>query len=289
LELGISLVFGAWFLVFRCRDFFGVWSLGFGVSTPGFLWSLELGVWNFVEDAMTRRGQILFFVPAFLLFFVFVLLPSTQTFIDSFYSHEDTQRHFVGTLYYRYAITDPRFHQSLDNNLIYLLWTLLFEVTVGLALAVGLEKNSRFNHLLRVAFFSPAVLSMVVVGLVFGFMFKDGVGLLPGLLNPSRALVTISAISGWASAGFFMVIFLAGLANVPEEILEAALLDGASGWQTFWRIKLPLLKEVIYVALLICFTGSTLAVILTLLVLLTVAVVISARNLWLRREKGRPL
>ena len=274
---------------------------------------------------MTRRGQILFFVPAFLLLFVFVLLPSTQTLIDSFYSHDFNQRHFVGTLYYRYAITDPRFHQSLDNNLIYLLWTLLFEVAVGLALAVGLEKTSWFNQFLRVAFFSPAVLSMVVVGLVFGFMFKDGVGLLPGLLNESRALVTISAISGWASAGFFMVIFLAGLANIPDEVLEAARLDGASGWQTFWRIKLPLLKEVIYVALLICFTGafkafdlfwvllpnqdhtsivstllvkevikfdnkgygSTLAVLLTVLVLLVVALITGAKNLWFRRERGR--
>jgi len=121
-----------------------------------------------------------------------------------------------------------------------------------------------------------------------------------------------------------MVIFLAGLANIPEEILEAARLDGASAWQTFWRIKLPLLKEVIYVALLICFTGafkafdlfwvllpnqdhtsivstllvkevikfdnkgygSALAVILTVLVLLTVAVVIGARNLWQRRDSG---
>jgi raffinose/stachyose/melibiose transport system permease protein len=166
---------------------------------------------------------------------------------------------------------------------------------------------------------------MVVVGLVFGFMFKDGVGLLPGLLRESRALVTISAISGWASSGFFMVIFLAGLANIPEEVLEAARLDGASSWQSFWRIKLPLLKEVIYVALLICFTGafkafdlfwvllpnqdhtsivstllvkevikfdnkgygSTLAVILTVLVLLTVVVLIGARNLWLRREERR--
>src|SRR5207247_3136550 len=165
---------------------------------------------------MTRCGQILFFVPAFLLFFVFVLFPSTQTLCDSFYSHDATHPHFVGTLYYRYAITDPRFYQALDNNLIYLLLTLLFEVALGLALAVGLEKNTRFNHVLRIAFFSPAVLSMVVVGLVFGFMFKDGAGLLPGMLNQSRALVTISTISGWASAGFFMVIFLAGLANIPE-------------------------------------------------------------------------
>jgi ABC-type sugar transport system permease subunit len=206
-----------------------------------------------------------------------------------------------------------------------MLWTLLFEVVVGLALAVGLEKSTRFNHFLRVAFFSPAVLSMVVVGLVFGFLFKDGVGVFPGLLNESRALVTISVISGWASAGFFMVIFLAGLANIPEEILEAARLDGAGAWQTFWRVKLPLLREVFYVALLICFTGafkafdlfwvllpnqdhtsivstllvkevikfdnkgygSTLAVILTVLVLLTVAIIIGAKTLWLKRMEKR--
>lgn len=274
---------------------------------------------------MTRRGQILFFVPAFLLFLVFVLIPSTQTLIDSFYSHPGAQRRFVGALYYRYALVDPKFHQSLGNNLLYMLWTLLFEVAAGLALAVGLEKNSRFNHFLRVAFFSPAVLSMVVVGLVFGFLFKDGVGVWPGLLNEQRALVTISVVSGWASAGFFMVIFLAGLATVPEEILEAARLDGAGSWQTFWRIKLPLLREVVYVALLICFTGafkafdlfwvllpnqdhtsivstllvkevikfdnpgygSALAVLLTALVLVTVAVLMGLKNLWFGLNRRR--
>ena len=274
---------------------------------------------------MTRRGQILFFIPGFVLFLVFVLIPSTQTLIDSFYSHQGMKRHFVGALYYRYALTDPQFHQSLGNNLAYLLWTLLSEVVAGLALAVGLERNTPFHGFLRVAFFSPAMLSMVVVGLVFGFLFKEGVGVWPGMLNETRALLTISVISGWASAGFFMVIFLAGLANVPDEVLEAARLDGAGAWQTFWRIKLPLLKEVIFVSLLICFTGafkafdlfwvllpnqdhtsivstllvrevikfdnpgygSTLAVILTVLVLFTVALIMGAKNLWLGRGRRR--
>lgn len=274
---------------------------------------------------MNRRGQILFFLPALLVFLVFVLLPSTQTLIDSFYSHQGTRRQFVGGLYYWYAATDPKFHLSLANNAGYLLWTLLFEVVVGLGLAVGLEKNTRFNSFLRVAFFSPSVLSMVVVGLVFGFLFKEGVGVLPGMLNEGRSLLTISVISGWASAGFFMIIFLAGLANIPEDVLEAARLDGASEWQTFWRVKLPLLKEVIYVALLICFTGafkafdlfwvllpnqdhtsivstllvkevikfdnkgygSTLAVILTVLVLMTTALIVGAKSLWLRLERTR--
>ncbi|HYV26032.1 MAG TPA: sugar ABC transporter permease [Candidatus Eisenbacteria bacterium] len=205
---------------------------------------------------MSRRGQILFFLPAFLLFVVFVLLPSTQTLIDSFYQFHGKQRAFAGALYYRFALTDPKFHQSLANNVIYIGWTLLFEVAVGLALAVALEKENRLNNFLRVAFFSPSVLSLVVIGLVFGFLFKDGVGVWPGMLNESRALLTISVISGWAYCGFYMVIFLAGLTAIPPEILEAARLDGADAWETFWRIKLPLLKEVIYVALLICFTGG---------------------------------
>jgi raffinose/stachyose/melibiose transport system permease protein len=205
---------------------------------------------------MSRRGQILFFVPAVAVFLVFILIPTTQTLIDSFFAHRGGQREFVGTLYYRYALTDPKFHQALHNNVVYLLWTLIFEVAVGLALAVGLQREGRFNQFLRVAFFSPAVLSMVVIGLVFGFLFKDGIGVWPGMLNESRALLTISVISGWAYCGFYMVIFFAGLASIPNELIEAARLDGASAWQTFWRIKLPLLQDVIQAALLICFTGA---------------------------------
>lgn len=279
---------------------------------------------------MSKRGQILFFVPAFLLYLVFVLIPSTQTLIDSFYAHHPEGREFVGGLYYRFALSDGQFHQALANNLIYLVLTLFFEVAVGLALAVGLEKEGRLNNFLRVAFFSPAVLSLVVVGLVFGLLLKDGIGLLPKLLGEGwsflgegRAVLTISVISGWAYCGFYMVIFLAGLAAIPTDVLEAARLDGANAWQIFWRIKLPLLREVIYVALLICFTGafkafdlfwvilpnqdhtsivstvlvkevikydnkgygSTLAVLLTVLVLLTVAAIWGAKKLWLLRER----
>lgn len=205
---------------------------------------------------MTQRGQICFFVPVFLLFLLFILLPSTRTLIDSFHHYEAGRSEFAGGMYYRFALEDPKLHRALANNFGYLLWTLLFEVCVGLWLAVKLERDNRLNRFLRVAFFSPAVLSMVVIGLVFGFLLKDGIGLFPGLLTENRALLTISVISGWAYCGFYMVIFLAGLASIPGEILEAATLDGASGWQTFWRIKLPLMREVVWVALLICFTGA---------------------------------
>ena len=207
---------------------------------------------------MSRRGQILFFIPAMLVFLLFVLLPSTQTWIDSLYSSSvpGGERHWIGLQLYKVALTDDAFYGALLRNTGYFLWTLLFEVVVGLALALGLERPTAWNRCLRVVFFSPAVLSMVVVGLVFGFLFKDGIGLFPGWLSASNALLTVSMISGWASAGFFMVIFLGGLAGIPEEVLEAAQLDGADRWQILWKVKLPLLREVVWVALLVCFTGA---------------------------------
>lgn len=277
---------------------------------------------------MTRRGQIWFFLPALLLFGLFMLLPATATLWESVHRYRGATPEFVGGIYYRYAATDPKFHQALVNNFIYLGWTLLFEVTVGLFLAVALERENKLNHFLRVVFFAPNVLSLVVVGLVFGFLFKDGVGVFPGMLQGPRALLTISVISGWTYCGFFMVIFLAGLSGVPREVIEAARLDGAGPWRTFWHVKLPLLREVIYVALLICFTGafkafdlfwvlapnqdqtsivstllvrevihfdnkgygSTLAVLLTLMVLLITAAILGARRLWLgARPKGGAL
>ena len=96
---------------------------------------------------MSRRGQILFFAPAILVFFVFVLIPSTRTLIDSFYAHQTSGQRFVGGLYYQFALSDAKFHQSLRNNLVYMAWTLLFEVVVGLALAVALQKQSRLKKL----------------------------------------------------------------------------------------------------------------------------------------------
>lgn len=205
---------------------------------------------------MSRRGQVVLFLPAFAIFLLFLIGPVVLTVFDSFFRHDPGGRHFVGGAFYRFALSDSSVHRALANNLGYLFWTFLFEVLAGLGLALGLEKPSRLNQILRVAFFSPSVLSLVVVGLIFGFVFKDGIGLFPGMLQEGRALLTVSLISGWAYCGFYMAIFLAALANIPDEVLEASKMDGAGRWATFWQIKLPLLRPVLLAALLICFTGA---------------------------------
>lgn len=207
---------------------------------------------------MTRRQQALaFLVPALLVYGTFVLAPATQTLFDSFHRVRPSgEREFVGLLYYVFAMGDAQLHASFANNVGYFLWTLLFEVTVGLVLAFALERPGPGRNLLRIAFFAPVALSMVVIGLVFGFLFRDGIGVFPGLLEPEWALLTISVVSGWAFCGLYMVIFLAGLSSIPTDLEEAAALDGASPWQTILHVKLPLLRGSIGVAVLLCFTGA---------------------------------
>jgi len=205
----------------------------------------------------SRRGLWVFLVPALVVYALFLLLPATQTLFDSFHRVDPSgSREFVGLLYYDFALGDERLHNSFANNLGYFFYTLLFEVAVGLALAFALEKPGRGRGALRTAFFAPVALSMVVIGLVFGFLFKDGIGVFPGFLSPERALLTISVVSGWAFCGLYMVIFSAGLSAVPNELEEAAALDGANAWQTILHIKLPLLRGSIAVALVLCFTGA---------------------------------
>jgi raffinose/stachyose/melibiose transport system permease protein len=204
-----------------------------------------------------RQRPLLFLLPALLVYGLFVLLPATQTLFDSFHRVDPTgAREFVGLLYYDYALGDARLRESFGNNLGYFFYTVLFEVAVGLALALALEKPGPGRQVLRVAFFAPVALSMVVIGLVFGFLFKDGIGVFPGWLSPERALLTISLVSGWAFCGLYMVIFLAGLSGIPDDLEEAAALDGASRLQTVVHVKLPLLRGSLGVALVLCFTGA---------------------------------
>lgn len=203
---------------------------------------------------MSPFARLLFLLPGLGLFLLFLLLPAAWTVVESLHrTADDGSRQWVGLYYYESALEDPALRQALQNNLAYFLWTALTEVGLGLLLALALERPGR--EWLRVAFFSPIALSLVVAGLLSGFLFK-GVGPLAGALEPGRAVLTIALVSGWAYAGFYMVIFLAALAAIPRELEEAARLDGASGLQVVLHLKLPLLRRTIGIALLLCFAGA---------------------------------
>lgn len=168
---------------------------------------------------------------------------------------------FVGLDNFVAAFQSPATLQALWNTLFLALCFVLFTNVIGLALAVALNRALRTRYLLRVLIFLPVVLSPLAVAYVWKFIFQPN-GPLNGLLrfagldswavawlgNPATAIWTIAIVVVWQNIGLTMVIYLAGLANVPPELEEAAAVDGASAWSRFLRIVLPLLRPTVVIA-----------------------------------------
>src|SRR5205814_171591 len=178
---------------------------------------------------------------------------------------------FVGLGNYARALFgDPIFLRSFANNTVYVAITLIVEVGFGLAFAAALQARLPLAGFWRALFFSPMVLSLVVVGLLWSFVLNPDFGLLNSALrsfglagwqrawlgDERTALGVVSLVSGWRYAGFYMALFAAGLARIPGEVLEAGRLDGAREGVLFRRVTLPLLAPVTAVAVLLCVTGG---------------------------------
>lgn len=168
---------------------------------------------------------------------------------------------FVGMGNYVRMWGDPLFWQSLwvTVRLVLMLVPLLYIVGLGLALLV--RRTNRFNTVMRSMFFAPQMVSLVVVGLVWQLMVVDKLGVLTRfagslgisvsfLGDPNIALFTVTLAAVWFLMGFYMLIFLGGLQDIPKEYYEAARIDGSTSTQSFWFITLPLLRPTSFFVLL---------------------------------------
>jgi multiple sugar transport system permease protein len=170
---------------------------------------------------------------------------------------------FVGLANYAALASDPTFYQSLLNTFLLALMIVPTLTILTLALALALNRASRDAAILRGIFFSSSVLSVTIVTLIWRFVLAPDAGLLgavwtsfgstplpflsdPGLVLPALALTTI-----WWSIGLPMMLFLAGLQQIPEELYEAAALDRASRWTTFWRVTLPSLRRTLILVVML--------------------------------------
>lgn len=191
--------------------------------------------------------------PAVVMFFVFHTFPALQ---GVFYSFTDSSGfgswEFIGFANYTRLFTDQKVLSSYAFTLGFALLTTVLVNMVSLAVAVGLTRNIRFRSFLRGIFFLPAVLATIVIGYVFNFLFSSGVteigrnleidALSTSILgNPSLAWVGVVLVAVWQSCATTIVIYMAGLQSVPEDVIEASRIDGANNWQQFWRITFPLL------------------------------------------------
>jgi multiple sugar transport system permease protein len=210
-----------------------------------------------------------FLAPGLLLFAVYRLYPLLEGLRLSFTNARlgRASEQWIGLANYTRLLEDDRFHVSLWNTAFYTVASTLPILAVPLALALALNRG-RLRTLLRSVFFFPFTLSVVTVGLAwlwlldpvvgpFNYYLRSlGVPARSWLADPQTAMWTIILTTVWWVTGYYLVIYLAGLQDIPRDLYEAAALDGASGWRSFWAITLPLLRPVLLFVVVTHVIGS---------------------------------
>lgn len=204
------------------------------------------------------RLIIPFLAPALILYGTFVLFPYVQAMYIAFTSWRGLRRapRFVGLENFQKLLGDDHFWNALYHNTIYVITLPVLTLGFALFLAFMITQKVRFSNFYRVTFFFPQVMSVVAIGILWSFVYHPSIGILNSFLNligissppvwlgdPRTALGAIAAVTIWQAAGFYMVIFMAGMQSIPTSYYEAAALDGATRGNIFFKITLPLLWE----------------------------------------------
>lgn len=207
-----------------------------------------------VHPALTAYALL---VPSGVFLLGFTYWPVLQVLVGSF-----SVRGFRGAAHwgadnYARLFADAHFAHAVTNNLLYAAGTIVPSLMLALGLAVGLRESTRVAAALRTLVVMPLLIPLVAAAALFSFIFLPGGGLLDYYLaklgvashnwlgNPSLALGSIVAITVWKNTGYYMLFFLAGLSGIPQDVLDAARIDGANAFQRFHRITLPLLGPTI--------------------------------------------
>lgn len=202
---------------------------------------------------------LLFILPAFLVYAGFVLFPAISSIYYSFTSWNgvETNMNFIGISNYK-ELLDPgnvRFWGAILRTFIVAVVVAIGNNIIALALAMMVDKVKILKGFFRSSFYIPVLISATVAGFIWKIMYNNNFGVFNHVLsalglenmtndwlgNPKTALIALIVTILWQGAGYYMIIYLAGLQSIPEELTEAAKIDGANSWQQFWRVTFPLL------------------------------------------------
>lgn len=217
-----------------------------------------------------ERAAWLFLAPSLVLFAIFTAIPVISAFFISFTQwnlfNEVT---WVGLGNYLELAKDEIFAKVLGNTAYFVLASVPVQIVLALACALVLNRGIKGQTFFRVVYFLPVVTSTIAAALVWAWLFNSNFGLinaglslvgvtdLPKWMGSTRwAMPAIIIVSIWQNLGYAMVLFLAGLQNIGKDVHDAAALDGATGWDRFWHITLPLLSPTTFFVLVISIIGS---------------------------------
>ncbi|WP_438835046.1 carbohydrate ABC transporter permease [Streptococcus pluranimalium] len=199
----------------------------------------------------------LFLSPAMIILGLFLFLPTLLSIYYAFtnyYLLTPDATTFIGLANFKKLFSDPLFMTSLKNIGQFVIFILPFQLGLALSLALLVNNKRKSTIFFKIAFFAPVVMSLVVVSVLWLVLLNPSSGLInsmlgilgidpqPFLTSPKQAMYVIIVVSAWQGAGYQMLIFLAGLQNIPSSLYEAASIDGASKWKQFLNITLPMLK-----------------------------------------------
>jgi ABC-type sugar transport system permease subunit len=208
--------------------------------------------------AARMRFVAIALIPIMLLFLVFAFLPIAISIFLSLYRYSplDMSSPFIGLRNYEFAFTkDVAFQASLGNTVKYVLIAVPLNIVLTLPIAIGLNAIEWLKPFYRAIYFMPSITSLVAISLVWLYLFDPQAGLINGALTslglPSHAwlgetetaLYALIIVAVWQDMGYNVIVFLAGLQTIPESLYEAAKVDGASTWQCFRHITIPLLSR----------------------------------------------
>lgn len=225
-----------------------------------------------IKDRKSKILMQLFILPAILVYILFQIIPligAVYFSVMDWNGIAGSEMNFVGLKNYATALTSPDFIISLKNMGKLVVFSVLFHTPIALLLAAILHTKCRGYRVFKALFFVPTVFPMTAVGLMWYLMFMptgsinallEGIGLgeLAGawLVNPETAMATIIFVNVWVGIGYYMVILLAGLTTIPNEVFEAASIDGATSVQKFFKITVPMLKPTITMCIVMDVIGT---------------------------------
>lgn len=222
--------------------------------------------------------NLAFIFPAVLIFSIFYIYPFFDIFNLSLHEWNgiNIHREFVGLANFKELMHDEVWWKSMGNAFYITLIALTFQNMLAFALALACDREIRMKRFYRVVFFIPPVLSEIVVGLIWRWILNPGVqnGEYYGLLNyfldkvglhqlvhnwlsdPHTAMTCIAIVHSWKGFGWGFIILLAGLQTIDRQLYEAAKVDGAGSWHTFWNVTIPMMIPVIVSVVILTILGS---------------------------------
>lgn len=212
-------------------------------------------------------------IPSFILVLIALILPTAKMLYTSFFDATalSTDPKFIGLDNYKYMFTDDNFITSIKNTFLLMLVVPAITLFLSVMFAVLVTQGKfREKSLYRIMFFFPSIISIVIVGILWSFIFHPNIGVInvmleyiglgnlarPWLGDEQTALWTVATTMVWQAAGYYMVMYIAGLDRIPIELYESATLDGAGDVRKFTAITIPFLWEIVRVTIILIISGT---------------------------------